>query len=68
LHYEFHVNGVSKDPLKVKLPASGMIASEHPQVFFNSAKKLLAQLDSQHKINEIFVLSQQGRESQAKIK
>jgi murein DD-endopeptidase MepM/ murein hydrolase activator NlpD len=57
LHYEFHVNGVPKDPLKVKLPAGGMIASEHRQVFFNSAKKLLAQLDSQHKINENFVMN-----------
>ncbi len=58
LHYEFHVNGVPKDPLKVKLPIGEMIASEHRQSFFAVSKKLLAQLDMQRKNHKVFAATQ----------
>ena len=57
LHYEFHVNGVPKDPLKVKLPVGEMIASEHRSNFFAQSKKLLAQLDLRRKNHEVFAMN-----------
>ena len=57
LHYEFHVNGVPKDPLKVKLPAGEMIASEYRGRFFAQSKKLLAQLDLHHGDYQVFAMS-----------
>lgn len=45
LHYEFHVNGVHHDPLKVKLPEGEKIPPEYRKSFFAFAKKVLTQLD-----------------------
>lgn len=45
LHYEFHIDGVPHDPLKVKLPDGEMIAGEYRKSFFAFAKKMLAQLE-----------------------
>lgn len=45
LHYEFHINGVPHDPLKVKLPDGEMIAAEYRKSFFTLAKKMLVQLE-----------------------
>jgi murein DD-endopeptidase MepM/ murein hydrolase activator NlpD len=49
LHYEVHVNGIAKDPLKIRLPIGEMIASEHRGSFFAHSKKMLAQLDLHRK-------------------
>jgi murein DD-endopeptidase MepM/ murein hydrolase activator NlpD len=46
LHYEFRVNGVHKDPLKVKLPKSLALPKSEIARFKQAAKPLLAQLDS----------------------
>jgi murein DD-endopeptidase MepM/ murein hydrolase activator NlpD len=45
LHYEFRINGVHHDPLKVKLPVGEMIASCYRKQFFALSKTLLAQLN-----------------------
>lgn len=46
LHYEFRVNGVHKDPLKVKLPKSLSLPKSEIDRFQQTAKPLLAQLDN----------------------
>jgi murein DD-endopeptidase MepM/ murein hydrolase activator NlpD len=46
LHYEFRINNVPHDPLKVKLPDGEMIAKTYRAQFFKQAKPLLAQLNS----------------------
>lgn len=46
LHYEFRVNGVHKDPLKVKLPKSTPIPRNKMRDFTIKANKILAELDS----------------------
>jgi len=46
LHYEFRVNGVHKDPLRVKLPKSLALPESEIGPFKQAAKPLLAQLDS----------------------
>ncbi|MCB1775225.1 MAG: peptidoglycan DD-metalloendopeptidase family protein [Gammaproteobacteria bacterium] len=46
LHYEFRVNGVHKDPLRVKLPKSLALPKSEVDRFKQTAKPLLAQLDS----------------------
>ena len=46
LHYEFHVNGVHRNPLRVKLPAAEPIAPRHKEDFLAQTRPLLAQLDT----------------------
>jgi murein DD-endopeptidase MepM/ murein hydrolase activator NlpD len=45
LHYEFRINGVHHDPLKVALPKSLPITAEHLPDFQDKTRPLLAQLD-----------------------
>jgi len=56
LHYEFRVNGVHHDPLKVKLPSGEMIAAEYRNRFFTLSKKMLSQLDLHRKENKVFAM------------
>jgi murein DD-endopeptidase MepM/ murein hydrolase activator NlpD len=44
LHYEFRVNGVHKDPLRVKLPKSLPLPKSEIAKFKKSAEPLLARL------------------------
>jgi len=44
LHYELRVNGVHRNPLKVKLPKAHPIAKKYQQDFNNKAQPLLTQL------------------------
>ena len=46
LHYEFRVNGIHKDPLKVKLPTAEPLPKQYHQDFDRHAAPLLAQLDT----------------------
>lgn len=46
LHYEFHVNGVHQDPLKVALPNSKPIDKSQLASFTKNTKELLAMLGS----------------------
>ena len=52
LHYEFRVNGVHRDPLKVKLPAAAPIAKKYRKAFMTQTRPLLSQLES---LNETLV-------------
>jgi len=45
LHYEFHVNGVYRNPLTVKLPEAAPIATRYKADFTAKTRPLLAQLD-----------------------
>jgi len=45
LHYEFRVDGVHRDPLKVKLPGAEPLDSKYLADFSQKAESLLAQLD-----------------------
>ena len=45
LHYEFRVQGVHRDPLKVKLPRATPLAQKYMADFREKAKPLLAALD-----------------------
>jgi murein DD-endopeptidase MepM/ murein hydrolase activator NlpD len=45
LHYEFRVNGVHKDPLRVKLPKALPIEDRYLADFKATARPLIAQLD-----------------------
>lgn len=45
LHYEFRVNGVHKDPLKVKLPTAEPISEKYMASFTKQATDLEKQLD-----------------------
>lgn len=45
LHYEFRVNGVHRNPLKVKLPAAAPIAKKYREDFNSKSRPLLAKLD-----------------------
>lgn len=49
LHYEFHVNGVRFDPLKVKLPATEMIASNLRSKFNYRSRIMVARLEMHEK-------------------
>lgn len=44
LHYEFHVNGVHRNPLKVKLPHAAPIAARYRSAFLAKARPLIAEL------------------------
>lgn len=46
LHYEFHVNGVYVDPLKVKTAQAEPIAASEKQAFLATAGRLVAMLES----------------------
>jgi murein DD-endopeptidase MepM/ murein hydrolase activator NlpD len=45
LHYEFRINGVHRDPLRVKLPGADPLAEKYRADFDNKAGALMAQLD-----------------------
>lgn len=57
LHYEFHINGVPHDPLKVKLPTGEMIAPEHRKNFFALSSRMLAQFDLHKNDNRMIAMS-----------
>ncbi|MDO6462259.1 peptidoglycan DD-metalloendopeptidase family protein [Granulosicoccaceae sp. 1_MG-2023] len=46
LHYEFRINGVHKNPLKVKLPGAKPLAEEYKADFLNKARPYLATLSN----------------------
>ncbi len=46
LHYEFRINGIHRDPLKVKLPAAQPLKAQFMASFESNALPLLAQIDS----------------------
>ena len=45
LHYEFRVNGVHKDPLRVKLPQAKPIKKQYLNDFLKTSEPLLAKLE-----------------------
>jgi murein DD-endopeptidase MepM/ murein hydrolase activator NlpD len=45
LHYEFRINDVHRDPLRVKLPGADPLASKYRADFDKKAEALMAQLD-----------------------
>ncbi|HZV60834.1 MAG TPA: M23 family metallopeptidase [Methylophilaceae bacterium] len=45
LHYEFLVNGVHRDPVKVAIPVALPIADEYKAAFLANSRALVAQLD-----------------------
>ena len=45
LHHEFRLNGVHRDPLKVKLPGADPLNSKYRKDFNSKAEALMAQLD-----------------------
>lgn len=45
LHYEFRVNGIHQDPLKVKFPDSGPVPKEYLAAFKSYAGLMTAQMD-----------------------
>lgn len=45
LHYEFRVNGVHRNPLKVRLPKASPIAKKYRNDFNQVTQPLIAQLD-----------------------
>ncbi len=45
LHYEFRVDGVHRDPLRVKLPGADPLANKYRADFDKKAEALMAQLD-----------------------
>lgn len=46
LHYEFRVNGVHVDPLKVELPAAQPIAAEYRDALRQRADEMIAQIET----------------------
>jgi len=46
LHYEFRIDGVHRNPLKVKLPDAAPIPSQYKQAFMITSRRILAQLDT----------------------
>jgi murein DD-endopeptidase MepM/ murein hydrolase activator NlpD len=45
LHYEFRLNGVQRDPLKVAMPAAHPVSAGHMPAFYEHTKPLMARLD-----------------------
>jgi murein DD-endopeptidase MepM/ murein hydrolase activator NlpD len=45
LHYEFRVNGSHRNPLTVKFPDAAPIAAKYKDLFTQTSKQMLAQLD-----------------------
>ena len=66
LHYEFHVNGVPHDPLKVKLPEGEMIPPEHRKSFFAFAKRILTQLDAHRNSHRMVAMNNVSELSERK--
>ena len=56
LHYEFHINGVPCDPLKVKLPSGGMIAKQHRHKFLAMSRNIVTQFDAHQRANRSFAM------------
>ena len=46
LHYEFRIDGVHRNPLKVKFPDANPIPSKYKQAFMITSRRFLAQLDA----------------------
>jgi murein DD-endopeptidase MepM/ murein hydrolase activator NlpD len=46
LHYEFRIDGVHRNPLKVQFPDAAPIAAKYAQDFAATSRRLLAQLDA----------------------
>jgi len=46
LHYEFRVNGVHRDPLRVKLPGAEPLNKKYRDDFMKKANSLIARLDT----------------------
>ena len=63
LHYEIHINGVHRDPLKVKLPDGEMIAPEYRKKFFALSKQVLSQLDLYDKKYRVFAMNEVGEKN-----
>lgn len=45
LHYEFRINGVHQDPLKMKFPSASPVPKRYQATFNQQSKLMLAQLD-----------------------
>jgi murein DD-endopeptidase MepM/ murein hydrolase activator NlpD len=45
LHYEFRLNGVQRDPLKVAMPAANPVSAKYIPAFYEHTKPLMARLD-----------------------
>ncbi|MEA3404735.1 MAG: peptidoglycan DD-metalloendopeptidase family protein [Pseudomonadota bacterium] len=45
LHYEFRINGVHKDPLKMKFPAASPVPKDYKTAFKNQSNLMLSQLE-----------------------
>jgi murein DD-endopeptidase MepM/ murein hydrolase activator NlpD len=45
LHYEFRLNGVQRDPLKVAMPAANPVSPRHMAAFYEYTKSSMARLD-----------------------
>jgi murein DD-endopeptidase MepM/ murein hydrolase activator NlpD len=56
LHYEFHVRGTPVDPLKVSLPAGGVIAKQHRHKFFAISKNIVTQFDAHQRAGRSFAM------------
>ncbi len=46
LHYEFRINGVHRNPLKVKFPDAAPIPAKYKQDFMTASRRFLAQLEA----------------------
>jgi len=46
LHYEFRIDGVHRNPLKVQFPDAAPITAEYKEDFLRTSRQLLAQLDA----------------------
>lgn len=45
LHYEFRLNGVQRDPLKVAMPAANPVSPRHMAAFYEYTQSSMARLD-----------------------
>jgi murein DD-endopeptidase MepM/ murein hydrolase activator NlpD len=45
LHYEFRLNGVQRDPLKVAMPAANPVSPRHMAAFYEYTESSMARLD-----------------------
>lgn len=46
LHYEFHIFGIPRDPMKIKLPQASSIPRKERKVYLTYAKKMTQQLNN----------------------
>jgi murein DD-endopeptidase MepM/ murein hydrolase activator NlpD len=46
LHYEFRIDGVHRNPLKVKIPDAAPISAQYKQDFMITSRRFLAQLEA----------------------